>query len=115
MDLEATLDTEINDDVEFVLHVVNTGTAAVELTFPTGQIADVSVYLENEDDPVWTWSEDRSFTQAIETRTLEAGAAIEQVFEWVDPPPGAYRAEARLEADRAVEAETTLRVSSTGQ
>lgn len=111
MDLEVTLDAAVGEHVEFIFHAVNPGTDSIELTFPTGQVADVTVYSTDGDDRVWQWSEDKAFTQAVEHRTLEPGDAFEQVYLWEDPPPGEYRAVAQLETEPAHETATTLRVS----
>ena len=108
MTLEATLDVTVDEDAVFVFHVVNTGPEPVDLTFRSGQNADVSVYAEDNDELVWRWSSDKMFTQAIETETLEPEQTLERVYTWENPPSGDYTAVATLEAD--VEARTGVSV-----
>ena len=109
MTLEATLDPTVDDDVEFVFHVVNTGTDPIELTFRSGLTADLTVY-DADGETVWQWSEGRMFTQAVERATLDPGEAFEQQFRWNEPPDGTYTAVATLEAETTVEAQTTVSV-----
>ena len=109
MTLEATLNVTVDEDVVFVFHVVNTGPEPVDLTFRSGQSADVSVYAE-DDELVWRWSSDKMFTQAIETETLEPEQTLERVYTWENPPSGDYTAVAALEADVEVDARTEVSV-----
>ena len=109
MTLEASLDATVDEDAEFVFHVVNTGTDPVELTFRSGQTADLTVY-DADGETVWQWSEGRMFTQAIERATLDPGEAFEQQFLWNEPPDGTYTAVATLEADMDAEAQTTVSI-----
>ncbi len=109
-ELEATLETSVDDGVEFTLRVVNTDSEPVELTFPSGQVSDVVVTDAETSDTVWQWSDGKMFPQVIETRRLAPGEAIEQKHTWGDPSEGEYTAVATLEADRGVEARTTVTV-----
>ncbi len=110
MTLEATLDATVTaQDVTFAFRVENVGESAVDLRFRTGKVADIEVYEANGEggDPVWRWSDGRMFTQAIQERSLEAGASVEEEFTWSDPPSGEYVARASLAADTHAEAETS--------
>lgn len=82
--------------VEFTFTVTNTGTEPVDLEFRSGLIADVGVY--EEDAEIWRWSDDRTFTQALRTETLEPTESFAQEARWENPFPGRYTAEASLEA-----------------
>lgn len=110
MTLEATLDAIVDDAVEFVFHVVNTGTNPVEVTFRTGQDADIAVYDADTADLVWRWSDDKLFTQAIERTSLDPGQTTEYSYTWEHPSPGQYTAVASLAADANVEARTIFTV-----
>ena len=113
MSLEATLDVTVGDgDVVFDVRVVNDGDAPVELTFSTGQTADVIVYeggsIDPEREPVWRWSDGRMFTQAIREGTLQPGEEIREQFRWENPPAGEYVARGTLSADKSAEADATF-------
>ena len=105
---ELTVETRPNA-VVFTVSIRNDGDESVDLTFPTGQTADVVV--RSTDDPaevVWRWSDDRLFTQAIRQVTLAPGESLDEELTWADPQPGTFRAEATLEA-------TDARVSAGGR
>lgn len=116
MNLEATLDVTVrDDDVVFDVRVENDGDAPVELTFSTGQTADVTVYESDsidengggleDSEPVWRWSDGRMFTQAIREGTLQPGEEIREQFTWENPPAGEYVARGTLSADKSAEAD----------
>lgn len=86
--------------VAFTFTVHNEGDERVELTFPSGKVADVVVREDGE--AVWRWSEGRMFTQALETRTIAPGDDLSREFTWEDPRPGEFTAEATLEAADAL-------------
>jgi hypothetical protein len=95
MPLEADLDVSTGADrVSFTFVVTNRGSEPVELTFPSGQVADVVVSADG--DTVWRWSGDRMFTQALRTRTLAPGESVSDTMTWDAPPSGEYIAEASL-------------------
>ena len=94
--LEASLDVDVGDAVDFTLVVTNAGVAPVGLSFRTGQTADVVVLADGE--TVWRWSAGRSFTQALREERLEPGEAMRFEARWDDPEPGRYEAVARLAA-----------------
>lgn len=108
MSLESTLDATVDDAVEFQFRVRNTGDSPVDLQFRSGKVADVTV--SDGDEEVWRWSDDRMFTQALQSRTLAPGETLEQAFTWDDPQPGRYTATGTLAAQQDAEATTTLSV-----
>lgn len=109
-ELEATLEASVDDGVEFTFRVVNTTTEPIELTFPSGQVSDVAVADAESGETVWQWGDDKIFTQAVENRRLAPDEAIERGHTWENPPRGEYTAVATLEAERGVEARTTVTV-----
>jgi hypothetical protein len=111
MTLEASLDATVDGNVVFDFHVTNAGDSAVELTFTSGQTADIVIYEEGDDEAIWRWSDGRMFTQAMETMELEPGAQFHKTYTWKTPRPGEYRARGTLEADHDADAETTFSVA----
>lgn len=108
MALDATLATTVDDDVTFQFRVRNAGDTPAELTFRSGQVADVAVF--EDDQEVWRWSDGRLFTQALTSRTLPPGETMAEQFTWEEPQPGAYTARAALASDRDVTATTEFTV-----
>lgn len=97
MSLDGYLEATVTQgDVEFVFTVENVGRSPIELEFSDGKKADVAVFESGTE--VWRWSDDRMFTQALETETLAPGQSFTHEVTWDDPPPGKYVAEASLEA-----------------
>lgn len=97
MSLHGRLTVAFADNaVEFTLTVENRGSEPVDLEFRTGQVAEVIVY--RDDTEVWRWSEDKLFTQAIQTERVSSGATFIHEMTWSDPSPGEYTAEASLAA-----------------
>lgn len=83
-------------EVEFAFTVTNTDTEALELTFPSGQIFEITVF--EDDGAIWRRSDGMMFTQAVQTETIEPGESVGYHAVWDDPAPGRYVAEASLEA-----------------
>lgn len=67
--------------VELTLHVTNAGDAPVVFTFPSAQRHEFRITTESGEE-VWRWSEDRMFTQALVTDTLEPGETWRLQGEW---------------------------------
>lgn len=99
VNLDATLAVSVGDDVVFEFEVVNTGTESVDLQFPSGKTADVTVSDAETNETVWQWSADKLFTQVVESQTLESTESLEAVYTWENPTPGDYIAVATLESD----------------
>ena len=108
MTLEADLDVSVDSDAVFRFSVTNGGASPVELTFRTGQIADVAV--TESDEEVWRWSDGRMFTQVITSRALDPGETIEQEFVWEDPPSGEYQAVATLASKPTSRASASFKI-----
>ena len=58
------------------LTVTNEGTAPYHVAHPTGQNYDFAL-LDAKGRTIWRWSDDMSFTQALQTYTLAPGASEE--------------------------------------
>jgi len=81
-DLATSLEVGIaSGEVRFTFHMTNTAAAPLELTFPTSQRYDF-VVEDAEGQPVWRWSDDRSFLQAITHATLEPGETWTMESTW---------------------------------
>lgn len=75
--------------VWWVFDVTNTGSGPIDLSFATGQMAEVVVSQEGEE--VYRWSTGKAFTQAVSTKTLEPADTLPIVLN--DPlslPAGDY-------------------------
>lgn len=100
MSLDGSLALTVDSSaIEFAFTVENTGRDVVDLTFRSAKKADVTVSEDGVE--VWSWSEERMFTQAIQTETLASGETFTHVMIWDDPSPGEYTATASLEATNA--------------
>jgi len=110
MGLDVTLDADPTPDaVTFTVTVANTGDTPRTLTFPTGQIADITATADG--DPVWRWSDGRMFTQAIREETIDPGDTISMSGTWEAPPAGTYAVVATVEAANTdLATETTVTV-----
>lgn len=94
--LDADLAVTVDDRVEFVVRITNTGDTPIELEFRDGLAVDVTV--ERDDEAVWRWSEGRMVTQALWSERLGPGEATTYEARWDDPTPGRYEAVASLAA-----------------
>lgn len=76
--LEVNAKREQNGSVAVVLTVHNPQSHGVYLKFRSGMSADLT--LLDGDKPVWSWSNDMMFTQAINYKTLDAGGSTKYDF-----------------------------------
>ena len=85
------------DQVWWAFDVTNTGQEPAQLVFSDGQQADV--ILSQGDIDAYTWSAGKSFTQVVETVTLESGKSLSIVLsDTLDVPAGDYALTARVTA-----------------
>ena len=71
--LKSTLEVTRRDGkATFALRLANKGKKAIELAFPSGQTHDF-VVMDAAGRELWKWSEDRMFTQALQTKVLGKG------------------------------------------
>jgi hypothetical protein len=73
--------------VTFVLQILNTTQAPLDITFPSGQRFDFAVRQGERE--IWRWSADMGFTQAVGTERLEGGGTL--LYETVWRPEPALR------------------------
>jgi hypothetical protein len=77
--------------------VTNAGKARVDVVFSSGQRGDV--ILSQGGLTKYAWSDGKSFTEALETVTLEPGKSLSIVLNDVlSVPPGDYDVTARVTA-----------------
>lgn len=94
--LASSLDVSVHDAVTLSLHVTNASDSSVELRFPSGQIYDFAV-LDSAGHEVWRWSADRMFTQALQTKSLDASQTMTLEERWdAGGRTGRFTAVARL-------------------
>lgn len=72
------------DGVEFVVLVTNTSGADLGLRFSDGQSAEVVLRDPESGTVVFTWSDGRSFDQAVRNETLQPGETRRFVLEQAD-------------------------------
>ena len=82
-------------EVTFTLSVTNTLALPATLQFSSGQQFDFQVFRA-DGTPVWTWSADKSFTQALGSRTLAAGETVTWSATWTPSVKGELNVVARL-------------------
>ena len=97
----ADLGIRVGQPVVFPIDLTNVTDTATDLTFFSGQRAEI--VFEDASDEVYRWSTDLMFAQSIETITIEAGATVPYVVtgEPIDLPTGDYTAKAWVTADGA--------------
>lgn len=93
-----------DETITLQLRVENTGDSAATLNFNNGQAYDFTV-RNSADTVVWTWSNDKSFTQATESTRFAAGEVRTYSADWdqednsnVAVPAGSYRAQGEVTA-----------------
>jgi intracellular proteinase inhibitor BsuPI len=92
----SSLQVKLNHDVAFAFHVTNGESKRLELTFPSGQTHEI-VVLDSAGKEVWRWSEGRMFTQALQSKVLEANETVTYDASWKPASgPGKYVAVASL-------------------
>jgi hypothetical protein len=85
------------DQVWWAMDVTNAGTTPINVVFSSGQRGDV--VLSQGDVAKYAWSDGKTFTQAVETVTLQPGKSLPVVLS--DPltlPPGQYDVAAQVTA-----------------
>ncbi|MEO7714432.1 MAG: BsuPI-related putative proteinase inhibitor [Gemmatimonadaceae bacterium] len=74
-------------EVTFTLSVSNGRAVPTTIEFPSGQQFDFRV-SRVDGVPVWTWSADKSFTQALGSRTLAPGEIVTYTATWTPTVKG---------------------------
>ena len=80
-DVGAALDVRVGRTVEFTFRVTNQADKRIELAFPSGQTHEV-VVVDAAGHEVWRWSEERMFTQAVQTKLLGSGETATYAERW---------------------------------
>jgi len=86
-EIASSFSLSVASDVELRLHVTNSSTKRLELTFPSGQTHDFYV-LDSTGREVWRWSKGRMFTQALQKKLLESGSTMAYSEAWDAPDTG---------------------------
>lgn len=94
----------VGEPVEVTLNIKPTGAGSVTLAFQSGQKFDFVVRYPRGGD-VWVWSHDKVFTQALESKTVQAGEILTYRGTWDQRDlqgrrvePGTYEVVATLAA-----------------
>ena len=82
-------------EVTFTLSVTNTLAVPATLQFSSGQQFDFQVFRA-DGTPVWTWSADKGFTLALNSRTLAAGETATWSATWAPSVKGELNVVGRL-------------------
>ncbi|MBA3853722.1 MAG: hypothetical protein C0503_04850 [Gemmatimonas sp.] len=93
--LAPALEIDVNNGVHFSFDVVNASTRKLEVLFNDGRTHDIIV-LDSLGREVWRWSDDRMFTQVVQSKVLRASDTLSFAESWTDPQPGNYVAVATL-------------------
>ncbi|MGH2403502.1 MAG: BsuPI-related putative proteinase inhibitor [bacterium] len=85
----------VGEPIEVRLAVTNSASAAVPLTWYTGQHSDL--FVRQRGALIWQWSHDKAFTQAVRESTMAAGERVFYGWMWYQTDlqgrqvePGAY-------------------------
>lgn len=83
---------------DFIALLTNSSTVPVEVTFNSGQSADVTLLDTETGATVYTWSAARSFDQAVRRETINPGETIRYVLteDQLDLPSGPYDVQSAL-------------------
>lgn len=87
-----------NGKVGFAIEVTNESTKRAELTFASGQAYEF-VVLDSTGQEIWRWSKGRMFTQAMQSKLLEAYDSAIYRERWSPPQKGTYTLVAELYSD----------------
>ena len=94
--LATSLNVTVDDGVRFAFNVMNASAKKIELAFPSGQTHEF-VVLDADGREVWRWSASRMFTQALQTKMLDAGETMAYDERWSpDSLSGTFTAVATL-------------------
>jgi len=95
----------VSNMVWWVFDVTNLTAAALDLTFPTGQMGEIVFYRDGVG--LYRWSEGKSFIQSVTVDTLQPGAARAIVLnDQVTLAPGVYGVTAKVTASTGPEGST---------
>lgn len=90
--------------VALEIEVKNISPETATLNFSSGQSFDFSATREGEKKPVWIWSMDKLFAQALRSQQLEAGKSLKFTAQWEDAPAGRYTIQGTITANGGLNA-----------
>ena len=79
--LATSLNVTVDDGVRLAFNVMNASASKIEVRFASGQTHEF-VVLDERGREVWRWSAERMFTQALQTKQLDAGESIAYDERW---------------------------------
>jgi hypothetical protein len=79
--LATSLNVTVDGGVKLAFNVMNASASKIEVHFASGQTHEF-VVLDESGREVWRWSADRMFTQALQTKQLDAGETIAYDEKW---------------------------------
>ena len=79
--LATSLNVTVDDGVRLAFNVMNASAKTIELRFPSGQTHEFIV-LDESGREVWRWSAGHMFTQALQTKMLDAGETMAYDDRW---------------------------------
>lgn len=94
--LPATLTAAVTDVVTLTFAVTNPRNVPMTVSFNDGQEFDLVVRRLSDGAPVWRWSQNKGFTQALKTRTLAPGETVTYSDSWTPTTTGEFSAQAIL-------------------
>jgi hypothetical protein len=94
--LPATLTTKVDSVVTLTLTVNNPTSSPVKIDYSSGQHFDFTVYDAPTGAPLWLWSADKLFTQALSSETIPANGKLEFTAQWKPTKPGSFVATGTL-------------------
>ena len=88
---------EVGKAVRLAIRLTNHGGRPEELAFASGQLYDF--WVTQADDEVWRWSDDMTFTQATQEKTIASQDTLTLSESWTAAGTGESIVHALLKAD----------------
>ena len=95
-ELPAALSAKVDSLVTLTFTVKNPSSAAIKVTYPSGQKYDFVVIDSTTGRDAWRWSADKSFLAALVEETVPAGGALTFTASWKPLAKGKYLAHGLL-------------------
>lgn len=89
--------TDVGRSVRFAIRLTNSGGRPEVLDFASGKLYDF--WVTSGDDEVWRWSDDRSFTQALQKETIASQDSRTFAESWTTEETGSLVGHGTLFAD----------------
>ncbi|MDB4917685.1 MAG: hypothetical protein JWM95_5329 [Gemmatimonadetes bacterium] len=88
--LPALLTATVDGDVSLALNVTNTASTPAAVTFSSGQHCEFTIIDAVTGATVWTWSANKSFTQALSTESIGAHTTVTYAATWKPTQKGSF-------------------------